>query len=121
MESNIVWLESLVDIKRREALKISLDEPDVSLAVKIPRIVAFLSKLGAATNLLTSLREIQRLVSSGDYERIRATTLVNREHLEKVQQKTHITDLDALQDEHATLVKELKELQNPRAVELTLA
>jgi hypothetical protein len=121
LESNIVWLESLVDIKRREALKISLDEPDVSIAVKIPRIVAFLSKLGAATNLLTSLREIQRLVSSGDYERIRATTLVNREHLEKVQQKTHITDLDALQDEHATLVKELKELQNPRAVEITLA
>ena len=121
LESNIVWLESLVDIKRREALKISLDEPDVSLAVKIPRIVAFLSKLGAATNLLTSLREIQRLVSSGYYERIRATTLVNREHLEKVQQKTHITDLDALKDEHAALVKELKELQNPRAVELTLA
>jgi hypothetical protein len=121
LESNIVWLESLVDIKRREALKISLDEHDVSLAVKIPRIVAFLSKLGAATNLLTSLREIQRLVSSGDYERIRAMTLVNREHLEKVQQKTHITDLDALQEEHATLVKELKELQNPRAVELTLA
>jgi len=121
LESNIVWLESLVDIKRREALKISLDDADVSLTVKIPRIVAFLSKLGAATNLLTSLREIQRLVSSGDYERIRATTLVNREHLEKVQQKTHIPDLDALQDEHATLVKELKELQNPRAVEITLA
>lgn len=121
LESNIVWLESLVDIKRREALKISLDEPDVSLAVKIPRIIAFLSKLNAATNLLTSLREIQKLVTSGDYERIRATTLVNREHLEKVQQKTHIADLDAMQDEHAILVKELKELQNPRIVELTLA
>jgi hypothetical protein len=26
-----------------------------------------------------------------------------------------------LQDEHAILVKELKELENPRAVELTLA
>jgi hypothetical protein len=121
LESNIVWLESLVDFKRRDALKISLDEPSVSLAVKIPRIIAFLSKLGAATNLLTSLREIQKLVTSGDYERIRATTLVNREHLEKVQQKTHIADLDALQDERAILVKELQELQNPRAVELKLA
>jgi hypothetical protein len=121
LESNIVWLESLVDIKRRDALKISLEEPNVSLAVKIPRIIAFLSKLGAVTSLLTSLREIQKLVTSGDYERIRATTMVNREHLERVQQKTHITDLNALQDERAALVKELKELQNPRAVELTLA
>ncbi len=121
VESNIVWLESLVDIKRREALKISLEEPNVSLVVKIPRIIAFLSKLGAATNLLTSLRDIQKLVTSGDYERIRATSLVNREHLEKVQQKTHVTDLDALQEERAILVKELKELQNPRAVELNLA
>jgi hypothetical protein len=121
LEPNIVWLESLVDIKRREALKISLDDPDVSLAVKIPRIITFLSKLSAATNLFTSLREIQKLVTSGDYERIRATTLVNREHLEKVQQKTHIADLDALQDERAILIKELKELQSPRAVELELA
>lgn len=121
LELNIVWLESLIDIKRREALKISLDEPDMSLAVKIPRIIAFLSKLSATINLLTSLREIQKLVTSGDYEKIRATILVNRKHLEKVQQKAHISDLDALQDERASLVEELKGLQNPRAVELTLA
>lgn len=121
LESNIVWLESLGDIKSREALKISLEEPGVSLAVKIPRIIAFLSKLGAATNLLTSLRETQKLVTSGHYERMRAASLVDREHLEKVQQGTHIADLEALQDERAILVKELKELQNPRAIELELA
>ncbi|MGZ7127238.1 MAG: DUF7118 family protein [Halobacteriota archaeon] len=121
LESNIVWLESLGDIKSRDALKISLEEPGVSLAVKIPRTVAFLSKLGAATNLLTSLRETQKLVTSGHYEKIRATTLVNREHLEKVQHGTYVANLEALQDERAILVKELKELQNPRAVELELA
>jgi hypothetical protein len=121
LESNIVWIESLGDIKSREALKISLEEPGVSLAVKIPRIIAFLSKLGAATDLLTSLREMQKLVTSGRYEKIRATTVVNREHLEKVQQGTHIADLEALQDERAILVKEIEELQNPRAVELELA
>jgi len=121
LESNIVWLESLGEIKSREALKISLEEPGVSLAVKIPRIIAFLSKLGAATNLLTFLRETQKLVTSGHYERTRAASLVDREHLEKVQQGTHIADLEALQDERAILVKELKELQNPRAVELELA
>jgi hypothetical protein len=121
LESNIVWIESLGDIKSREALKISLEEPGVSLAVKIPRIIAFLSKLGAATDLLTSLRETQKLVTSGRYEKIRATTVVNREHLEKVQQGTHVADLEALQDERAILVKEIKELQNPRAVELDLA
>jgi hypothetical protein len=121
LESNIVWLESLVDIKRRGALKISLEEPSVSLAVKIPRIIAFLSKLGAATSLLTSLREIHKLMTSGNYERIRATTLVDREHLEKAKQGAHIADLKALQDERARLVTELKDLQNPRAVELKLA
>ncbi|MGA3359375.1 MAG: hypothetical protein ABSC87_04110 [Halobacteriota archaeon] len=121
LESNIVWIESLGDIRSREALKISLEEPGVSLAVKIPRIIAFLSKLGAATDLLTSLREMQKLVTSGRYEKIRATTVVNREHLEKVQQGTHIADLEALQDERAILVKEIEELQNPRAVELDLA
>ena len=121
LESNIVWIESLGDIKSREALKISLEEPGVSLAVKIPRIIAFLSKLGAATDLLKSLREMQKLVTSGRYEKIRATTVVNREHLEKVQQGTHIADLEALQDERAILVKEIEELQNPRAVELELA
>ena len=121
LESNIVWIESLGDIKNREALKISLEEPGVSLAVKIPRIIAFLSKLGAATDLLTSLRETQKLVTSGRYEKIRATTVVNREHLEKVQQGTHIADLEALQDERAILVKEIEELQNPRDVELELA
>jgi len=121
LESNIVWIESLGDIKSREALKISLEEPGVSLAVKIPRIIAFLSKLGAATDLLTSLRETQKLVTSGRYEKIRATTVVNREHLEKVQQGTHVADLEALQDERAILVKEIEELQSPRDVELDLA
>lgn len=121
LESNIVWIESLGDIKSREALKISLEEPGVSLAVKIPRIIAFLSKLGAVTDLLTSLRKMQKLVTSGRYEKIRATTVVNREHLEKVQQGTHIVDLEALQEERAILVKEIEGLQNPRAVELDLA
>ncbi len=121
IESNIVWLESLGDIKSRDALKISLEEPGASLAVKIPRIIAFLSKLGAATNLLTFLRETQKLVTSGRYERIRVASLVDREHLEKVQKGTHIADLEALQDERAIVVKKLKELQNPRTVELELA
>jgi len=54
LESNIVWLESLDDIKRRGALKLSLKEPGVSLAVKIPRLIAFLSKLNAQLIYLPS-------------------------------------------------------------------
>lgn len=120
LESNIVWLESLDDIKRRGALKLSLKEPGVSLAVKIPRLIAFLSKLNAPTDLLTFLRKTQKLVTSGRYERIRATSAVNREHLEKIQQGAHIDDLRALEDERARLMKQLKDLQEPRAVEIEL-
>ena len=121
LESNIVWLESLDDIKRREALKLSLKEPGVSLAVKIPRLIAFLSKLNAPTGLLTFLRKTKKLVTSGRYERIRATSAVNREHLKKIQQGAHIDDLRALEDERARLMKQLNDLEEPRAVEIELA
>jgi hypothetical protein len=121
LESNVVWLESLDDIKRRGALKLSLEEPGVSLAVKIRRLIPFLSKLNAPTGLLTFLRETQKLVTSGRYERIRATSAVNRDHLEKIQQGAHIGDLRALEDERARLMKQLKDLQEPRAVEIELA
>jgi hypothetical protein len=116
-----VWLESLDDIKRRGALKLSLEEPGVSLAVKIRRLIPFLSKLNAPTGLLTFLRETQKLVTSGRYERIRATSAVNRDHLEKMKQGAHIGDLRALEDEHARLMKQLKDLQEPRVVEIELA
>jgi hypothetical protein len=121
LESNVVWLESLDDIKRRGALKLSLEEPGVSLAVKIRRLIPFLSKLSAPTGLLTFLRETQKLVTSGRYERIRATSAVNRDHLEKIQQGAHIGDLRALEDERARLMKQLKDLLEPRAVEIELA
>jgi len=121
LESNVVWLESLDDIKRREALKLSLEEPGVSLAVKIRRLIPFLSKLNAPTGLLTFLRETQKLVTSGRYERIRATSAVNRDHLEKIQQGAHLGDLRALEDERARLTKQLEDLQEPRAVEIELA
>ncbi|MGB9371976.1 MAG: hypothetical protein WCB79_08625 [Halobacteriota archaeon] len=121
LESNVVWLESLDDIKRRGALKLSLEEPGVSLAVKIRRLIPFLSKLNAPTGLLTFLRETQKLVTSGRYERIRATSAVNRDHLEKIQQGAHLGDLRALEDERARLMKQLEDLQEPRAVEIELA
>jgi hypothetical protein len=121
LESNVVWLESLDDIKRRGALKLSLEEPGVSLAVKIRRLIPFLSKLNAPTGLLTFLRETQKLVTSGQYERIRATSAVNRDHLEKIQQGAHLGDLRALEDERARLTKQLEDLQEPRAVEIELA
>jgi len=121
LESNVVWLESLDDIKRRGALKVSLEEPGVSLAVKIRRLIPFLSKLNAPTGLLTFLRETQKLVTSGGYERIRATSAVNRDHLEKIQQGAHLGDLRALEDERARLTKQLEDLQEPRAVEIELA
>ena len=120
LESNVVWLESLDDIKRRGALKLSLEEPGVSLAVKIRRLIPFLSKLNAPTGLLTFLRETQKLVTSGRYERIRATSAVNRDHLEKIQQGAHLGDLRALEDERARLMKQLEDLQEPRAVEIEL-
>jgi hypothetical protein len=121
LESNVVWLESLDDIKRRGALKVSLEEPGVSLTVKIRRLIPFLSKLNAPTGLLTFLRETQKLVTSGRYERIRATSAVNRDHLEKIQQGAHLGDLRALEDERARLTKQLEDLQEPRAVEIELA
>jgi hypothetical protein len=121
LESNVVWLESLDDIKRRGALKLSLEEPGVSLAVKIRRLIPFLSKLNAPTGLLTFLRQTQKLVTSGRYERIRATSAVNRDHIEKIQQGAHLGDLRALEDERSRLMKQLEDLQEPRAVEIELA
>jgi len=120
LESNVVWLESLNDIKRRGALKLSIEEPGVSLAVKIRRLIPFLSKLNAPPGLLTFLRETQKLVTSGRYERIRATSAVNRDHLEKIQQGAHLGDLRALEDERERLMKQLEHLQEPRAVETEL-
>ena len=121
LESNVVWLESLDDIKRRGALKLSLKEPGVSLTVKIPRLIAFLSKLNAPTGLLTFLRKTKKLVTSGRYETIRATSAVNWEHLETIQHGAHIDGLRALEDERARLMQQLKDLQEPRVVEIELA
>jgi hypothetical protein len=121
LESNFLWLESLDDIKRRGALKLSLEEPGVSLAVKIRRLITFLSKLNAPPTLLTFLRETRKLVTSGRYETIRAARTVNREHLEKAQQGSHVDDLRGLEEERGRLMQQLKDLQEPRAVETELA
>ena len=59
-------------------------------------------------------------MTSGRYERIRAASAVNREHLEKIQQGANIDDLRALEDERTRLMKQLKDLQEPRAVEIEL-
>jgi hypothetical protein len=121
LESNIVWLDSLEHIKRHETLKISLEQSGVSLATKIPRIVAFLSKLDAPSTLLTFLREMQKLVTSGSYEKIRAASSVKRDHVKKVQQGAHVADLESLQNELEAVREELRELQEPREVERELA
>ncbi len=118
MEANITWLEALDDIKRRAALKVSLVEPGSSLIVRIPRMIAFLSKQGAPPDTITFLRDTQRLVRSGRYERIRATTTVDRDHLAQIQQGTYTQDLTALTEEHARLADELRQLKEPRELEL---
>ncbi len=118
MEANITWLEALDDVKHRAALKLSLAEPGSSLAVKIPRMIAFLSKRDAPTDMITFLRDMQRLVTSGRYDRIRTTTTVNRDHLERIQRGTHVHDLTALNEELARLNGELKQLKEPRELEL---
>jgi hypothetical protein len=121
LEPNIVWLEALNDVTRQGTLKISIDEAGVSLAAKIPRIIGFLSKLSAPTDLLTVLREVQKLVSSGNYEKIRAAGLIEREHLKAVRQGAHIDELKSLRDTRAILAEMLKELPEPRVVERELA
>ncbi|MGZ4919208.1 MAG: DUF7118 family protein [Halobacteriota archaeon] len=118
MEANITWLEALDDVKHRAALKLSLAEPGSSLTLRIPRLIAFLSNRGAPAEMITFLRDMQRLVTSGRYERIRATTTVNRDHLEQIQRGAHVHDLAALNEEHARLAEELKQLKEPRELEL---
>ena len=118
MEANITWLEALDTIKHRAALKLSLAEPGSSLSVRIPRMIAFLSKRGAPPGMIAFCRDMQRLVRSGRYERIRATTAVNRDHLERIQRGTHAEDLALLGEEHARLSEALAQLKEPRELEL---
>ncbi len=118
MEANITWLEALDDVKHRAILKLSLTEPASSLILRLPRVIAFLSNRGAPTEMITFLRDIQRLATSGRFELIRATTMVNREHLEHIQRGAHVRDLTALNEEHARLAEELKQLKEPRELEL---
>jgi hypothetical protein len=120
LETNIVWLEALNDVKRRGTLNISIDDAGVSLAAKIPRIIGFLSKLRASVDLLTALREVQKFVSSGQYEKVRAAGLIEREHLSTVQQRTHVDELNTLRNTGAILAGKLKELPEPRVVEQDL-
>ncbi len=61
---------------------------------------------------------MQRLVRSGRYERIRATTTVNRDHLERLQRGTHVGDLASLSEEHARLSEALEQLKEPRELDL---
>ncbi|MGZ4912956.1 MAG: DUF7118 family protein [Halobacteriota archaeon] len=118
MEANITWLEALDTIKHRAALKLSLAESGSSLSVRIPRMIAFLSKRGAPPDMITFCRDVQRLVRSGRYKRIRATTTVNRDHLEQMQRGTHVDDLASLREDHARLSEALAQLKEPRELEL---
>lgn len=120
-EKNVVWLEALNDIKRQGTLNIFTDEAGVSLAAKIPRIVGFLSKMRAPVDLFTVLREVQKLVSSGRYEKLRASGLIKREHLRTVQQGAYIDELNTLRNTATILAEKLKELPEPRVVEQELA
>jgi hypothetical protein len=121
LETNVVWLEALNDVKRRGTLNIFIDEAGVSLAAKIPRIIGFLSKMSAPVDLLTVLREVQKIVSSGRYEKLRAAGLIEREHLRTDQQGAHIDQLNTLRNTGAILAERLKELPEPRLVEQELA
>jgi len=121
LERNVVWLEALNDIKRQGTLNIFTDEAGVSLAAKIPRIIGFMSKMRAPVDLLTVLREVQKLVSSGRYEKLRAAGFIEREHLTTVQRGAHIDELNILRNTGAILAEKIKELPDPRVVEQELA
>ncbi len=118
MEANITWLEALNGIKHRAALKLSLTEPPSSLTLRLPRIIAFLSNRGAPSEMIEFLRDMQRLVTSGRFERIHTATTVDRNDLEQMQRGDHVQDLAALNEEHARLAQELKQLKDPRELEL---
>ncbi len=118
MEANITWLEALNGIKHRAALKLSLTEPPSSLTHRLPRIIAFLSNRRAPSAMIEFLRDMQQLVTSGRFEQIYTATRVNRNDLEQMQRGAHVHDLAALNEEHARLAQELKQLKDPRELEL---
>ena len=122
METNIVWLESLGDIKNRAALKLSLEESGDSLLVRIPQIISFLSKISnSSEEVLTFLRELRKLIISGHYERVKSLYGLDAEHIEKLQSGRYLEDLQRLQDTYSDMVNKLEKLPDPRTVEVQLA
>jgi len=122
MESNIVWLESLGDIKNRAALKLSLGESGDSLLVRIPQIISFLSKISSSSDeVLTFLRKLRKLIISGRYERVKSLYGFDVEQIERLQSGRYLEDLRRLQDKYSDMVKKLEKLPDPRTVETQLA
>jgi hypothetical protein len=122
MESNIVWLESLDDLRNRAALKLSLEESSDSLLVRIPQIISFLSKISSSNDdVVTFLRTLRKLIISGHYERIKSLYELDAEQIEKLQSGKYLEDLKRLQDKYSDISKRLETLPDPRTVESQLA
>jgi hypothetical protein len=122
MESNIVWLESLDDLRNRAALKLSLEESSDSLLVRIPQIISFLSKIsGSNDDVVTFLRTLRKLIISGHYERIKSLYELDAEQIEKLQSGKYLEDLKRLQNKYSDIIKRLEALPDPRTVESQLA
>lgn len=122
MESNIVWLESLDDLRNRAALKLSLEESSDSLLVRIPQIISFLPKISSSNDdVVTFLRTLRKLIISGHYERIKSLYELDAEQIEKLQSGKYLEDLKRLQDKYYDIRKRLETLPDPRTVESQLA
>jgi hypothetical protein len=122
MESNVVWLESLDDLRNRAALKLSLEESSDSLLVRIPQIISFLSKISSSNdNVLTFLRSLRKLIISGHYERLKSLYGLDVEQIERLQSGKHLDDLKKLQSTYSDITKRLERLPDPRTVESQLA
>lgn len=122
MESNIVWLESLNDLRNRTALKLSLEEPSDLLLVRIPQIISFLSKVSSSNDdVVTFLRTLRKLIISGHYERIKSLYELDAEQIEKFQSGKYLEDLKRLQDKYCDIHKKLETLPDPRTVEAQFA
>ncbi len=122
MESNIVWLESLDDLRNRAAFKLSLEETSDLLLVRIPQIISFLSKINSSNDdVVTFLRTLRKLIISGHYERIKSLYEIDVEQIERFQSGKYLEDLKRLQDKYHDIRKRLETLPDPKTVESQLA
>ena len=125
LESNVAWLESINELGKKDAAKISFGENKNTLIMRIPRIISFTSKISKTSKLeplavkevIEYLMSLRKFIASGRYDIIRKyeelRNICSQEEIQKIKDKSIKKEVESLKKRLEEEINRLEKLPKP--------